>query len=139
MPFADVYSGLDTGLVEAVEAPLGTLCAYNLYEVAKYVSISNHCLAPALLCMNTDIFESLSEKQQTALVEGSKYAGDLYTQACADKDAGFRALMEENGVTFIDWTDADIEKMVAAAKEVYAAYPAMDADIYEQIMAAIGK
>ena len=35
--------------------------------------------------------------------------------------------------------DADIEKMVAAAKEVYAAYPAMDADIYEQIMASIGK
>mgnify|MGYP001027793433 CR=1 FL=1 len=139
MPFADVYTGLETGLVEAVEAPLGTLCAYNLFEVAKYVSISNHCLAPALLCMNTDIFNSLSEKQQNALVEGSKYAGDLYTQICADTTADYRATMEANGVTFIEGTDADIEKMVAAAKEVYAAYPAMDADIYEQIMASIGK
>ena len=139
MPFADVYSGLDSGLVEAVEAPLGTLCAYNLYEVAKYVSISNHCLAPALLCMNTDIFNSLSEKQQAALKDGSKYAGDLYTQICADTTAAYRATMEENGVSFIEWNEDDIANMVAAAKEVFAAYPAMDADIYEQIMTAIGK
>ncbi len=139
MTFNDVYSGLDSGIVEAVEAPLGTLYSYSLYEVAKYVALSNHCLAPALLCMNTDIFESLSEKQQKALVDGSVYAGDLYTKACADSMADYRTKMEAEGVTFIDWTGEDIQKMTQAAMEVYAAYPDMDEDIFEQIMAAIGK
>lgn len=139
MTFNDVYSGLDSGLVEAVEAPLGTLYSYSLHEVAKYVILSNHCLAPALLCMNTDIFNSLSQKQQDVLVNGSVYAGDLYTQACAESMADYRAKMEQEGVTFIDWTEEDIQKMTEAAKEVYAAYPKMDSDIFEQIMAAIGK
>lgn len=139
MQFSEVYSSLDTGVVEAVEAPLGTLYSYSLHEVAKYVSLSSHCLAPALLCMNTDIFESLSEQQQSVLVEGSEYAGELYTQICEDTDADYRAKMEENGVTFIDWTEEDIQKMTDAAQKVYEAYPQMDEDIYEQIMSAIGK
>lgn len=139
MTFSEVYSGLDSGIVEAVEAPLGTLYSYSLYEVAKYVSLSNHCLAPALLCMNSDIFNSLTQEQQKVLIEGSVYAGNLYTQACADSAADYRAKMEEAGVTFIDWNEDDIQKMTQAAQEVYAAYPQMDADIFQQIMTAIGK
>lgn len=139
MTFADVYAGLSSGLIEAVEAPLATLYSYSLQEVASYVALSNHCLAPALLCMSTDIFDSLTAEQQQILIDGSIYAGDLYTQACADSTAGFRQQMEDAGVNFIDWSDEDLGKMAEAAQEVYAAYPQMDADIYDQIMAAIGK
>ncbi len=138
MVFSDVYTSLESGIIEAVEAPLGTLCAYSLQEVAKYVSLSNHCLAPALLCMNNDIFSSLSEDQQKILVDGSKMAGQLYTDTCAATTAGYRKTMEDAGVQFIDWTDEDYAKMAEAAQEVFKAYPAMDADIYDQIMVAIG-
>ena len=137
MVFSDVYTSLESGIIEAVEAPLGTLLSYSLQEVAKYVTLSNHCLAPALLCMNNDIFNSLSEEQQQILIDGSVAAGQLYTDSCAEKTAGYRAEMEEAGVTFIDWTDEDYAKMADAAQEVYAAFPQMDADIYDQIMATI--
>lgn len=139
MTFADVYAGLSSGLIEAVEAPLATLYSYSLQEVAGYVALSNHCLAPALLCMSTSVFDSLTAEQQQVLIDGSTHAGDLYTQACADTTADYRKLMEDEGVVFIDWSDEDLAKMAEAAQEVFAAYPQMDADIYDLIMAAIGK
>ena len=137
MTFSEVYTGLDSGIVEAVEAPLGTLYSYSLHEVAKYVSLSNHCLAPALLCMNTDIFNSLSEEQQQVLVNASEHAGDIYTRLCQETTNDYRVKMEEAGVTFIEWTDEDIQKMMDAAREVFAAYPQMDKDIFEQIRATV--
>lgn len=139
MTFNEVYNGLSSGIVEAVEAPLATLYSYSIQEVAKYLALSNHCLAPALLCMSTDIYNSLSESQRQVLVDGSVYAGDLYTKTCEDTTAEYRAKMEEAGVTFIEWSEDDISRMAEAAQEVYAAYPQMDPDIYQQIMTAIGK
>lgn len=139
MTFSEVYSGLSSGIVQAVEAPLATLYSYSIHEVAKNLALSNHCLAPALLCMSTDIFNSLSESQRQILVDGSVHAGDIYTQSCADTTADYRAKMEEAGVVFTEWSEEDIAKMTEAAQEVYAAYPQMDSDIYEQIMAAIGR
>lgn len=139
MTFGEVYTSLSSGLIEAVEAPLATLYTYSLHEVAKYIQISNHALAPALLCLSTDLFNSLSSEQQKILLNASKTAGDLYTKTVAETTSDFRKLLEENGVQFIEWSEEDLKKMAAAAKEVYAAYPEMDPDIYDRIMDSIGK
>lgn len=42
MPFSEVYSNLDSGMIEAAEAALGGLYDYALHEVAKYVFLSEH-------------------------------------------------------------------------------------------------
>ena len=139
MTFGEVYTSLSSGMIEAVEAPLATLYTYSLHEVAKYIQISNHALAPALLCLSTDIFNSLSDEQQQILMDASQMAGDLYTKTVADTTADYRKLLEENGVQFIEWSEEDLQKMALAAQEVYAAYPEMDPDIYDRIMDAIGK
>ncbi|TVR86064.1 MAG: TRAP transporter substrate-binding protein [Spirochaetaceae bacterium] len=49
MPFGEVYSALDTGVIDGQENPASYIYASGLLEVQKYMSISNHVYLPTFL------------------------------------------------------------------------------------------
>lgn len=135
--WSEVYTSLSTGVIDAAEAPLGTLYNSSLYEVAKYCTLTSHCLSPAAMIMSEAIFESLGEEYGAILVEEAKNAGVWYTDACAAAGDDFKAKLEEAGVTFYEFSDEDMQKMKDTAAVVYDSFPEMSPDIREQIQSAI--
>ena len=123
--------------MDAAEAPLGTLFNSSLYEVAKYITLTSHCLSPAGMVMSNAIFEALGEENSAILQEEGINAGIWYTEACEAAGDDFRAKLEAEGVTFTELSEADMQKMRETSLVVYDSFPAMSEDIYEQIQSAI--
>ena len=137
MPFSEVYSNLDSGMIEAAEAALGGLYDYALHEVAKYVFLSEHSLAPACVAISSSVWNELTPENQKILKDALVKYGDIYTQKCLDLNDEYRAKMEEAGVTFVEPSAEDIEAMKAAGAASFAAFPELSDGLAEKLAAAI--
>jgi hypothetical protein len=65
--FAEVYSALQTHIVDGQENPLSLVLIAKLYEVQKYVSITNHMWDGQFTLVNVRVWKSLPENLQEVL------------------------------------------------------------------------
>ncbi|MBP0616872.1 TRAP transporter substrate-binding protein [Jiella mangrovi] len=86
IPFGEVYTSLQSGVVDGTEPEIRDFYDQKWYEVSPYLSIANYMWTPNYWFMNADRFDSLSKKDQDAI-----------TEAVADTTAWYR---KELGATY---------------------------------------
>lgn len=64
IPLGEVFTGLQTHLVDAAENNWSTYQSTRQYEVAPYFSQTDHCCAPEALLMSKHTFDALSPSDQ---------------------------------------------------------------------------
>lgn len=64
IPFGEVFTGLQTHLIDAAENNWATFQSTRQYEVARYWSQTDHCCAPEALLMSKARYDSLSRRDQ---------------------------------------------------------------------------
>lgn len=132
--FSEVYSALQQGVVEAVEAPLSTLLASNFQEVVDQITLTAHFRQFQGFAMSDEVFTSLPEEYQTILVEEFRTGGDEATQQEIDSQSTARADLEEAGVTF---TDADTEAYREATAPFYDSFPEWSEGLLDEVRAIL--
>jgi C4-dicarboxylate-binding protein DctP len=60
MSFAEVYQGLQTGVVNGAENPYSNIYSQKMHEVQKYITESNHGVLDYMLITNTKFWNGLS-------------------------------------------------------------------------------
>jgi TRAP-type transport system periplasmic protein len=116
MPSSEVYTGLQTGVLDAVNTSSGSFVSYRIYEQVD-------CLTPpgefALwfmyepILMSKQSFESLTPEQQQALLDAGQKAEDYFFEAAKGLDDELVTAFEQAGVTvqamdqaqFNEWLD----------------------------------
>ena len=101
MPLSELYTALETRTVDAQEHPIGILYSVKLYEVQKYLSITNHGYTPLPVVMNKAKFDALSAEQQEMLIAAAREAGAYQRQLNADQESTLLAEMEKDGLEII--------------------------------------
>lgn len=64
---SEMYTALQTHIVDAQENPFTILVTYRLYEVQKYVSVNNHMWSNFWITANADAYRALPSDLQTIL------------------------------------------------------------------------
>jgi len=67
MSFAEIYQGLQTGVVNAQDNPWSNIYSQKYYEVQKYMTESNHGIGNYLLITNTQFWNNLPAPVRTEL------------------------------------------------------------------------
>ena len=112
LPFPEVYTSLQQGVVDAMECPLYWIFAGSFYEQAKHLILTGHVMYYNLLMINEDKFNQLSPEFQKIMLDAAKEAGDYETKLTRDIDADLRAKMEAKGVKFMEVDRAEMAKIV---------------------------
>lgn len=89
MAFAEIYQGLQTGVVNAQDNPWSNIYSQKYYEVQKYMTESNHAIGNYLLIANTqfwnglpvDVRDDLEQIIDEVTIEVNKQAEALNQQA----------------------------------------------------------
>lgn len=131
LPWTEVYSALSQNVVEAVEAPLGSLVGSKLQEQRKTLSLTGHFTAFLGLVMSESIFKSLDPDLQQILIEESEKAGALMTETTLSNDTRLLEQLRSEGVTVVE--DVDTPAFREATAKVYDAFPAWTPGVYTQI------
>ncbi len=117
IPFAEVYTNIESGVIEAAEAPAATLSDYSIQEVAKYAFLSNHTYAAACFGTSTAIWDLISADDQAIITEELTNGGVEFTKLCAEKNAEYLKAFEDAGVTVVEPSADDVAAFQKAAAE----------------------
>nr|WP_294525244.1 TRAP transporter substrate-binding protein [uncultured Rhodopila sp.] len=98
--FNEVYSALQTKLVEGQENPLINIETAKLYEVQKYVSMTRHMWDGYLMLGNGRNFASLPADVQDLIARNFNASGEDQRADCAHSDGAMRTLLEQQGMVF---------------------------------------
>ena len=70
LAWGDIYTSIQTGVADAVSSTAVTnMYTQNFYEVAPYITLSNHGYSPAPLICSKSLWDSLSEDIQQLVME----------------------------------------------------------------------
>ena len=89
MDMGEVYSAMQTGVVDGQENPIETIVSYGFQNVNKYLVMSNHMIKPAFVIMNNDFFEGLSPEYQQLITDACTAAREYateYMESAMEKD-----------------------------------------------------
>jgi tripartite ATP-independent transporter DctP family solute receptor len=103
--WSEVYTALQTGVADGQMNPIPIVEFAKLYEVQKYMTITNHLFAPQMWMVNQKFWDSLSAAEKD-LVRSSAYAAIITSRGIANaieaSDRGLPFLkdkMEVNSLT----------------------------------------
>ncbi|MHB1006817.1 MAG: TRAP transporter substrate-binding protein [Chloroflexota bacterium] len=72
IPWADIYTALQGGVVDAMEGTIPDIFPSRFGEVIKHMSMTNHLVSTAIVIINEKVFKGLGQDQQKALVESAQ-------------------------------------------------------------------
>ena len=130
--FTELYSALQTGVVDAAEQPTANYKSNAFQEVAPYLMLDGHTLGAIQLVITDNAWAKLSEEQQKWIMEAGQYA----SQVCAEKVAAieaetFEALRAE-GVTIIEVEDK--APWVEACQGTIKSNTSDQAELYQKLL-----
>jgi len=117
IPWGETYQALEQRVVDGTEAQIPGIYAMRMYEVAKYISLSEHFLLIGSMVTGTKFFNSLPEKYQTMLMTQAFETYRDNQDVLKTKSAEFIKEMESKGVTFLA---IDKKPFIDAVQPVYA-------------------
>ena len=98
--FSEVYSALQTKIVEGQENPLAIISTAKLYEVQKYCSLTNHMWDGFWFLANRRAWEKLPEDLRTIVAKNINAAGVKERVDVAKLNAGLRQELAGKGLAF---------------------------------------
>lgn len=132
MNYGEVYSALQTGVIDGAENDFVSYHTSAHYEVAPNFAEEAHLSPPALLLMNKARFDGLPPEHQEAItraaVEASMYEREIMREA----NEAARDTVVEGGATIIELDNAPFQ---AAVQPIYEEFPDL-MPLIERIQAA---
>lgn len=135
----EVYSALQTGVCKGGENNPNIILSDSLYEVAPNVLLDNHTTTMDVICMNLELWESLSQEDKK-IVNDAMEAATVYDREIWD--AAVEESLEklkEGGATITQPDDATLDSFREAMNPIYEEYASKYETLLGQINEALGK
>ena len=108
--FSELYSALDQGVVDGQENPLPTIASQKLYEVQKYISLTNHTYTPAVVLMNQDYYKNLSEQEKKIVNESVEESTKYQRKYIADQEQKIKKQLKNEGMVITEVNRDEFKK-----------------------------
>jgi TRAP-type transport system periplasmic protein len=86
IPAPEMYSALQTGVVDAMEGSAEVGYTFKIFEVTKFLSRTRHILLDGSFAINTGFFNGLAKPQQDALLRAARETGEAQRKAHFERE-----------------------------------------------------
>ena len=137
LPTGEVYTSLQTGMIDTINSPPGSIEAYSWWEFLKYAQKPYQYYADAYIMANSTWFNSLSPDLQKIIMDVGKEIGKRSTDLIMDTGESTLKKFQERGGVVTTLSGAEKAKFDKLMKdEVMPAMAKMiDADALEAAQA----
>ena len=117
MSFSEVFTALQTGVVDGQENPLTQISSGNFQEVQDYLSMTGHVYTPAYLLVGVNTWESWPEEVRTILEETARETQAFVYENAERLEGELLTQMQEE--SDIKVNEADKDAFIAASSAIY--------------------
>ena len=130
--FTELYSALQTGVVDGAEQPIANYKSNAFPEVAPYLLLDGHTLGAIQVVITDGAWAKLSEEQQGWIMEAGKYASENNAQISEAKENEVLEGLKADGYTVIEVEDKSA--WTAACQATITENTADQAELYQQLV-----
>jgi tripartite ATP-independent transporter DctP family solute receptor len=116
MKFSEVFTALQTGVMDGQENPFAQIASAKFYEVQKYLSLTGHVYTPSYLVVGTKKWAGYPADVRKVLDETAKDTQAYVYGKAAGDDEDLLVKMKAAGIKV---NDANKDAFIAASKPVY--------------------
>ncbi len=130
--FNELYSALQTGVVDGAEQPIANYKSNAFPEVAPYMILDGHTLGAIQVIITDAAWDSLTAEQQNILIEAGDYASQFNRQISEDAENEVLEQLKADGINIIEVDD--VTPWQEAVKGVIADNTKGQEDLYQKIL-----
>ena len=120
LSMSEVYTGLQTGVVEGLENDTSSVLSNNFSDHCKYCYKTNHGVSVMTFMIAETVWQGLTDAQRAVLEQASKESADMLNSMYYDELAKSEETLKGMGVTFTTPTDEEFAKMAELLAPVIA-------------------
>ena len=138
LPFSEVYSALQQGVVDACENPLSNFYTKKFYEVQSDLTLSNHGYLGYLVVTNKIFWNKLNDQQKDLISQAMKEATEYGNKLALQMDQDYLAKVKASGKTTVhELTPAQRKAWKDAMLPIYPKfYDVIGKDLIDEALAA---
>lgn len=119
MPYGEVYSGIETGVIDGAENNFPSYESARHFEVAKFFSLDEHTIVPEVFVMSKMAWDRLSDEDKAIFKQAARDSAEKQWELWDERVAASTKIVEEAGSTI---TRPDKQPFIDAMKPVYDKY-----------------
>ena len=124
MPYGEVYSSIQTGVIDGAENNWPSYDSSGHFEVAKYYTLDQHLIVPEVLVMAKSSFDKLTPEDQEIVRQAARDSVPVMRVLWEAREKESEARVRAAGVEII--TDIDKTPFIEAMVPVYERYVTSD-------------
>jgi TRAP-type transport system periplasmic protein len=143
LPFSEVYTSLQTGVIDSVMTSTPTAVDAKFWEVLKYFEPLNITIATDMVTVNLKSFQKLPKAQQDALVKAGKEMDAIMWDRVVKWDKDMESISNKNGIETVPPSKQmiqDLEKVTQGIRAEWLKTAPPDAKkIYADFLKKVGR
>ncbi|MGV3002310.1 TRAP transporter substrate-binding protein [Vibrio sp.] len=112
LPFTEVYTGLQQGVIDAAENNVSSLVEMRHSEVAKFYSMDQHTMSPDLIIISENTWANLSDKERKIMKEAAAESLEEEIKIWDQTENANIEKAKKMGVTFVEVDKAKFQEKV---------------------------
>jgi len=122
MPFAEVMSAVDSGVIDGGDSPLADITSTKVYEKCPQITLTGHILVVHCLFINEKFYQSLPKEDQAMVNKAAKMAAEDVWKLVQEVDKKAIEEIKSHGGTISEPTQAMKEHMQKAAEKTWTMF-----------------
>lgn len=120
----DIYRSLKTNRINGLDDNLISYVLNHRYTMAKYVTLSNHCMPPSVIIASQDVFETLSPEDIAIIYEAAGQSVENQRRICLELEQNAMRILNDSNCEVVTnpWTTAVFTGRTKSIYENYEHY-----------------
>lgn len=117
IPFGEVYTSIQSGVVDGAENNWPSYESTGHFQVAQNYILDQHTIVPEVFAINKKTWDGLTADQQSAVRKSARDSAELQRQLWAEREKKSEAIVRKAGANIVELKDKSA--FINAMKPVY--------------------
>ncbi len=117
MNFGEIYTSLQSGVLDGYEHTAATTVSFKLNEVACCIAMTRHLMDPTVLVFSLAEWKKFSPAEQAVMQKGAQVAADIVRKLAPEKEAESLAAVKKLGMKVVDIDVGPLQKAALTAQD----------------------
>ncbi len=117
MNFGEIYTSLQSGVLDGYEHTAATTVSFKLNEVACCIAMTRHLMDPTVLVFSLPEWKKFSPAEQAVLTKGAQAAAAIVRKLAPEKEAESLAAVKKLGMKVVDIDVGPLQKAAITAQD----------------------
>ncbi|WP_298928380.1 TRAP transporter substrate-binding protein [uncultured Ramlibacter sp.] len=128
LPFPELYAALEQKAVDGQENPFATIQGAKLFEVQKFMTLTNHQYNPQSVVISKKFWDSLSAEEKKIVADAANESAKYQREQSRAAAGGILEQLKKSGMQVTELPPAEVAKLREKMKPVIAKHAASVGD-----------